>query len=147
MPKAKNLQHEGEWVAASLKAVLLISAIGIVVSVFVAVRAPQIFVAPDEPIVRTAEVPPSVAGAPVAAQDAPTPTTGSDQPNLQATARSDYFPARSGAPQSAPGLRANVLGQLRVAAGDRAALDAAHADVFDFDVLVDAVFRPFAAES
>lgn len=102
MPKAKNLQHEGEWVAASLKAVLLIAAIGIVVSVFVAVRAPQIFVAPDEPIVRTAEVPPSVAGAPVAARDAPTPITGSDQPKLQATARSDYFPARSGTPQSAP---------------------------------------------
>jgi hypothetical protein len=105
MPKAKNLQHEGEWVAASLKAVLLISAIGIVVSVFVAVRAPQIFVAPDEPIVRTAEVPPSVAGAPVAAQDA-TPTEDTDQPNLQATARSDYFPSPPGAPRSVPGAPA-----------------------------------------
>jgi hypothetical protein len=106
MPKAKNLQHEGEWVAASLKAVLLISAIGIVVSVFLAVRAPQIFVAPDEPIVRTAEVPPSVAGSPVAAQEALPPTTDSAQPNLQATARSDYFPSRSGAPQSVPGAPA-----------------------------------------
>jgi hypothetical protein len=106
MPKAKNLQHEGEWVARSLKAVLLISAIGMVVSVFVAVKAPQVFVAPDEPIVTSAAVSPSAAGPSAAAQDAPASTPGSDQPNLQATAPSDYFPSRSGTPQSAAGAPA-----------------------------------------
>ena len=54
MSKAKNLQHVGERMAVSLKALVLVSVIGAVSFVFVSFAGPRI-VAPNEPAAMMAE--------------------------------------------------------------------------------------------
>jgi hypothetical protein len=56
MSMAKKLQHEGRRISMSLKAVLLVAAVGIVASVFVAFEAPPLMLAPDEPVAMMATV-------------------------------------------------------------------------------------------
>jgi len=56
MSMAKKLQHEGKHISMSLKAVLLVAAVGIIASVFVAFEAPPLILAPDEPVTMMATV-------------------------------------------------------------------------------------------
>lgn len=103
MSKSKSMQHEGHGIAASLKAVLLISVIGVLVSVFVAFEAPQVFVAPDEPLASVADASVAADGPRLAAHDAASASAAAAPPDIHATATpSEYFPSRFGAPQSTP---------------------------------------------
>jgi hypothetical protein len=103
MSKAKHVQREGERIAASLKAVLLFTVIGIVASVVVFVEVPQLIVAPDTPMANIAEVFLTADGPPPqASQGVQASHEAAGQADRHASASpSEYFPARFGAPTGA----------------------------------------------
>jgi hypothetical protein len=56
MWKAKTLQHEGEHIEASLKAVVLVTVIGICASLLVAFEVPQLIATPEVPVAMTGAI-------------------------------------------------------------------------------------------
>jgi hypothetical protein len=56
MWKAKTLQHEGAHISASLKAVVLVTVIGICASLLVAFEVPRLIAAPEVPVAMTATI-------------------------------------------------------------------------------------------